>query len=226
MSANDTILICKSRGFDNQWLFEAAKEIRISVFVGEQNVPLENEQDEQDAVAEHVVAFMPVEYLSDPASPYPTPNYLKSIFDKSLLPQHFQVIDARECSDSIVESVESGRLVPVATSRAFLYKNNVGKSVYKVGRVAVIKQLRARFGAGRLVMQAIEQAVTQRHYEQSENIQGTGNMIFLLHAQTDKSGFYERCGYISERHPDTGEIVEFEEERIMHVKMYKLPAKQ
>ena len=72
--------------------------------------------------------------------------------------------------------------MPVATGR-LLREGEAGSAVSRIGRMAVLQPLRGG-GAGRQVMQALEQAARER-----------GDREVILSAQRSAEGFYRRLGY-------------------------------
>ena len=125
--------------------FDQCFRIRTIVFVEEQEVPLELEMDEYDAVA-----------------------------------THFLLRDGE---------------TPLATAR-LVDKHGLAK----IGRVAVLKEVRGR-GLGLLLMQAVIEEAMHRGFTES-----------VLDAQTYAVPFYARLGYVAE-----GE--EFDDAGIPHLLM-------
>ncbi|BBN15550.1 hypothetical protein MPTK1_6g20480 [Marchantia polymorpha subsp. ruderalis] len=129
---------------------------------------------------------------------------------------------------------EGGKAVPVATMRIFHYEvpEQPEKLILKVGRIAVSQSFRAQ-GIGRRLMDAAEQ------YAKSQGRKDKKSGAFLfMHSQSDKQGFYKKCGYCvvrsaaqldglidarTLREPDEAELksLEFLEDGILHVKMAK-----
>ena len=72
--------------------------------------------------------------------------------------------------------------MPVATGR-LLREGEAGSAVSRIGRMAVLQPLRGG-GAGRQVMQSLEQAARER-----------GDREVILSAQRSAEGFYRRLGY-------------------------------
>ncbi|MGN0765229.1 MAG: GNAT family N-acetyltransferase [Christensenellales bacterium] len=88
----------------------------------------------------------------------------------------------------------------IATGRVFLYDQD--NSIYKLGRIAVVKQYR-KHGLGAEVVKELEKiAIAQ------------GARTLLISAQVRSQGFYEKCGYVA-----TDE--KYYEEHVPHVKMLK-----
>lgn len=73
----------------------------------------------------------------------------------------------------------------------------VNDNLCKIGRF-VVKQQYRNFGIGRMILAYL--------------LDNTKYPVYLVHAQLDKQGFYEKCGFVS-----TNDI--FEEDGILHVKM-------
>ncbi|KAG6546523.1 hypothetical protein Mapa_012072 [Marchantia paleacea] len=129
---------------------------------------------------------------------------------------------------------EGGNAVPVATMRIFHYEvpEQPEKLILKVGRIAVSQSYR-KHGIGRLLMDAAEQYART----QGRKVKKPGVFLFM-HSQSDKQGFYKKCGYFVVRsaaqldglidgrtfkEPDEEELksLEFMEDGILHVKMAK-----
>ncbi|KAJ3186340.1 hypothetical protein HDU85_007780 [Gaertneriomyces sp. JEL0708] len=92
--------------------------------------------------------------------------------------------------------------VPMATCRMIPYPE---KGYAKVGRLAVLQEHRGK-GLGRVGMTAVE-AVARDELKVRE---------ILLHAQSDKRIFYERCGYVVDESKER-----WFEEGIEHIMMSK-----
>lgn len=88
----------------------------------------------------------------------------------------------------------------IATGRVFLYDQD--SSIYKLGRIAVVKEYR-KHGLGAEVVKELERiAISQ------------GAKTLLISAQVRSQGFYEKCGYVATED-------KYFEEHVPHVKMLK-----
>lgn len=88
----------------------------------------------------------------------------------------------------------------IATGRVFLYDQD--SSIYKLGRIAVVKEYR-KHGLGAVVVKELERLAIAK-----------GAKKLLISAQVRSQGFYEKCGYVA-----TDET--YYEEHVPHVKMLK-----
>jgi len=88
---------------------------------------------------------------------------------------------------------------PIATARA----RQIEDGIWKIERVAVLKEYRA-YGYGKCIMDEIEKVLKEK-----------GARKYVLNAQIQVQGFYEKLGYNA-----VGDV--FEEANIPHVKMEKV----
>jgi len=104
-----------------------------------------------------------------------------------------------EADASAVHAVAYNRLgMPLATGRLLQHAPGVGR----IGRMAVSRVLRGA-GLGRDILQALQQAATQR-----------GDREVMLHAQRSAEGFYAGEGFVPRGAP-------FDEAGISHIEMVK-----
>jgi predicted GNAT family N-acyltransferase len=192
-----TITLC--RVDENDALFACAKHVRFDVFVDEQGVDPAREIDDTDKVAIHFVAFLPRH--SEPR------DYSVTTVDASAVD-----VDAMEA---------------VGTVRVFIADKqplDTDTAVFKIGRMAVKKAYR-RFGVGRVLMQAAEQAALDILVDRLQSLSSVGKspiktVELHLNAQWDKHEFYIKAGFAVVLGP-TGEIEFFDEEGMAHVAMTK-----
>ena len=88
----------------------------------------------------------------------------------------------------------------IATGRVFLYDQD--NSIYKLGRIAVVKQYR-KHGLGAEVVKELEKIAIEK-----------GAKTLFISAQVRSQGFYEKCGYVATEE-------KYFEEHVPHVKMLK-----
>ncbi|KAF3907387.1 hypothetical protein ABW21_db0201265 [Orbilia brochopaga] len=176
--------------------FADAMAVRIDVFVKEQGVPEENEQDELDKDAMHWVVYASIPRLSPPSSS--------------------QKKD-RHAIDGVTSDAElSQNRTPVGTIR--LIPPPVSKKPYVLlGRLAVLKPFRT-LGLGKLLLQealryAEAEGTAGRFDCPGEGIKWDGKCY--VHAQTSAHGWWARNGFYLD------DADEWDEEGIPHVGMWR-----
>ena len=101
-------------------------------------------------------------------------------------------------ADTIVLYDKGG--AAIATGRVILYDQD--NSIYKLGRIAVVKQYR-KHGLGAEVVKELEKIAIEK-----------GAKTLFISAQVRSQGFYEKCGYVATEE-------KYFEEHVPHVKMLK-----
>ncbi|KAJ6263643.1 hypothetical protein Dda_2211 [Drechslerella dactyloides] len=177
--------------------FSDAMSMRIEVFVNEQGVPLENEQDELDKEAIHWVVYASIPRISPPSSSSQNTN--------------------RNAIDGTTsESELSQNRTPVGTIR--LIPPHASKKPYVLlGRLAVLKPFRT-LGLGKLLVQeALRYAETEgtagRFDSPGEGIKWDGKCY--IHAQTQMQGWWAKNGFYID------DVDEWDEEGIPHIGMWR-----
>ena len=149
---------------------------------------------------------------------------MKKAYDSAITVEHFGMSDIRfkqcmiirEMVFIIGQNIERGIEIdgkdeealhfllkhfsmPIATARA----RQIDDEIWKIERVAVLKEYRS-YGYGKRIMSEIEEVLKEK-----------GARKYVLNAQIQVQGFYEKLGYNA-----VGDV--FEEANIPHVKMEKV----
>ncbi|KAI3633118.1 hypothetical protein MIR68_009193 [Amoeboaphelidium protococcarum] len=175
--------------------FKKALCVRWNVFVVEQRVNPENEVDHIDFNMGDKDFH---QYIKPKIKQYGNGYQIDNDYKiKSL-------IQSKQSSYQTVHLIayyDQDQVDPMGTLRIFLKDNHV-----LIGRMAVIKEARGRC-IGRKLMDKAVQLIRRQFSHQASKI--------MLHAQSDKQLFYERCGFTRDQ-----SVEPFKEEGIMHVLMY------
>ncbi|KAF3933586.1 hypothetical protein ABW19_dt0205488 [Dactylella cylindrospora] len=177
--------------------FEDAKQVRMDVFVDEQNVPAENEIDEYDDGSIHWIVYASI--------PSPSNRPQQSNHDRYAV------------NGTSSESELSQNRTPVGTIR--LIPPRVSKKPYVLlGRLAVLRPFRKLGLAKLLVEEALRYAESQGSIggfdSPEEAIKWDGKCY--IHAQKEVQGWWAKNGFYLD--DDAGE---WDEEGIAHVGMWK-----
>ncbi|KAK5166620.1 uncharacterized protein LTR77_008163 [Saxophila tyrrhenica] len=199
--------------------------IREAVYVQEQGVPLENELDDEDALAFHWVAYasVPDKVRSDPSSP-------------EMSPQGGRKDSGRRISTSTKMPIGTIRATPVPYPQQHphpngkyetaVHKNN--EAYVRIGRLSVVKEFRKAGIAKLLVDTALgfisahpyetfayyDQAATSQAGSGAQSVDFRG--LVLVHSQTGVQKVWRKYGF------ETDESMgEWDEEGILHVGMWK-----
>lgn len=219
--------------------FCEAMSIREAVFVREQNVPLENERDSDDARSFHWVAYASVG-TSSGASPLPgTTRHRKNSSagsGKGLMDD-----EGRRKSESTASRVAVGciRLVPPphpphqieATSlRSPAHVSGPEEPYIKLGRLATLPQFRS-MGLSRLLIKAALEYVASHPNEisppsspaelEKAKLEGRPEAIpwqglVMVHSQKQVEGLWEKYGFKRDE-----QLGVWDEEGIEHVGMWR-----
>ncbi len=170
--------------------------VRLAVFCDEQKVPLSAELDEHDRNAVHALAL---------------------VAPSEELPPGLEVARRGIASRA---SAQAGRYLPLSLAGARGGHKDDGSvahavggarllrrphGVAQIGRVAVLPAWRGN-GLGARLVRLLEELALARGYRQA-----------VLHAQLPVQSFYERIGYVVDKAAG-----QFEEDRILHVRMTKV----
>ncbi|EWC44455.1 hypothetical protein DRE_06823 [Drechslerella stenobrocha 248] len=176
--------------------FADAMAVRVEVFVKEQGVPVENEEDEHDRGSIHWIVYASIPPPSTASSQNHDRNAVNGTFSDSELSQNRT-------------PVGTIRLIPPVASK---------KPYVLLGRLAVLQPFR-KLGLAKLL---VEEALRYAEAEGStggfdcpeEGLKWDGKCY--IHAQTSVQGWWAKNGFY--RDDDAGE---WDEEGIMHVGMCK-----
>ena len=124
----------------------------------------------------------------------------------------YDALDARCVHFLVYESNYPDQ--PIATARAFIplpgeyHNEDIEKSCYRIGRVAVLREFRGK-NVGQRLMREMEAWCFEQHGKDNQNIE-----YLVVHARLHIQGFYEKLGW-----KVMGDI--FQERGIPHVLMIK-----
>ncbi|KAI3632425.1 hypothetical protein MIR68_009531 [Amoeboaphelidium protococcarum] len=175
--------------------FKKALCVRWKVFVLEQRVNPDNEVDHIDF------------NMSDEDFQQYIRSKIKQDGDAYQIDSDSQILPLIQSKQSSYQTAhliaysDQNQVDPVGTLRIFMKDNHV-----LIGRMAVMKEARGR-RIGRELMDKAVQLIRRQFSHQASKI--------MLHAQSDKQQFYERCGFTRDQ-----SVSPFEEEGIMHVLMF------
>lgn len=207
--------------------FIEAMNVRESVFVHEQKVPLENEFDHDDARSYHWVVYASVSNPSRSGGRKGSQTSTVPVGTIRLVPPPHPP-HPTPGSKHMIDNAEGG---DATQSEAVVTSWHDGKEPYvKIGRLATMKAYRG-LGLARLLMDtamqwasknanAILPPLSPTGREKAKLANGVGelrwNGLILLHAQKEVENFYRRQGFVVDE-----EMGSWIEEGIPHVAMWR-----